>query len=95
MSVLYRPVVDPNPVDHISGNDYALVGYINVSDNEDIQYVGRNPEGEFQFDVVSGTAAAGDRPFNETVERENNELSAPVVTKKGGVEKGKSICIFE
>ncbi|MBD77708.1 MAG: hypothetical protein CL840_02050 [Crocinitomicaceae bacterium] len=95
MSVLYRPVVDPNPVDHISGNDYALVGHIAVSDNEDIQYVGRNAEGEFQFDVVSGTAAAGDRPFNETIERENNEPSGKVVTKKGGEPVGESVFTFD
>ncbi len=95
MSVLYKPVVDPDPIDHDSGNLYTLAGYIPVDDQEEIQYVGKNENDEFQFNITSGTEPAGDRPFSVLVERVNNQPSGEVVSYKNDEEKGKTIFIFE
>ncbi|MBD80107.1 MAG: hypothetical protein CL840_14435 [Crocinitomicaceae bacterium] len=94
MSVLYKPVIDPDPIDHDSGNLYTLAGYIPVGDQEEINYVGKNTNEEFQFDIVSGTEPAGDRLFSVLVERVNNQPSGKVVTKKGEVEEGESVFAF-
>ena len=88
MAEIYEPVVNPNPIAHILDEEYHMTGNVEVGDNEDIQWDGRNTENEFQFTIVPGTGSAGIRQFGETVLREGSETSTPLVTKKGGEVKG-------